>query len=292
MPSVVDQLVFDANAILKDIETMLTQHSELKRFQYDSGPLILLGGDYFWTLLRPEGTKLQSKIRMSYTDWLLKARLLLAQHPHHLDDLDRAADSVMRVIDQQGSVYHATVDKVYQDVDEQIRLQVEILRNTYDASAGSVILAPDTNALLTNPGLEDWTFESINSFEVVLLPTVLGELDELKITHRVPEVRDKANGLIRRLKGYRNRGRLIDGVPLRKGVSTLRTTAREPDFSRTLNWLNPQNKDDRILASFLEVMVKHPHSAVMLVTTDINMQNKAESIGIHYIEPPQPVSEA
>jgi predicted ribonuclease YlaK len=59
-------------------------------------------------------------------------------------------------------------------------------------------------------------------------------------------------------------------------------------MAATLPWLDAANDDDRLLASFLEVMRQFPHSAVLLVTRDINLQNKAEFANVCFIEPPEP----
>ena len=67
----------------------------------------------------------------------------------------------------------------------------------------------------------------------------------------------------------------------------LRSIAPEPDMRNSLPWLDP-NKDDRVLASILEVMRSHPRSPVILVTRDINMQNKAAHAAIPYVDPPTP----
>src|SRR5262249_1027244 len=159
---------------------------------------------------------------------------------------------------------------------EALDAQAALVANLYDASGGEPVYVPDTNALVLNPQLEDWRFEGVARFTVFLLPTVLQELDALKVNHRVEPGRDKSEGLIRRIKGYRARGRLSDGVPLTKGVSTLIAGAVEPDMGNTLPWLDAANNDDRVLAGFIEVMRRYPHSPVTLVTGDLNLQNKAE----------------
>ncbi|MHB8276467.1 MAG: PIN domain-containing protein [Candidatus Humimicrobiaceae bacterium] len=164
--------------------------------------------------------------------------------------------------------------------------QIKLLGNIYDQSSGRAIYVPDTNALLANPRIEQWRFAGVSEFEIILTPTVLSELDKLKINHRVEVVREKAEGLIRQIKGYRARGKLNDGVPLTSGISTLKSIAVEPNFNQTLSWLDPSNDDDRILASFIEVMKIYPNSPVIIITNDINMQNKAEFAGIPFIEPP------
>jgi hypothetical protein len=47
-------------------------------------------------------------------------------------------------------------------------------------------------------------------------------------------------------------------------------------MDRSLPWLDPENRDDRLIATTIEVMRTHPRSPVVLVSTDINAQNKAE----------------
>ena len=140
---------------------------------------------------------------------------------------------------------------------------------------------------MANPRIEQWRFDDVSEFEIILTPTVLSEHDKLKIAHRLESVREKAEGLIRQIKGYRGRGKLNNGVPLVNGVSTLKSIAVEPNFNKTLSWLDPSNDDDRILASFIEVMKIYPNSPVIIVTNDINMQNKAEFAGIPFVEPPE-----
>ncbi len=65
----------------------------------------------------------------------------------------------------------------------------------------------------------------------------------------------------------------------------------EPNFSKTLSWLDSSNNDDRILASYIEVMKIYLNSPIVIVTNDINMQNKAEFAGLPFVEPPELVEE-
>ena len=108
------------------------------------------------------------------------------------------------------------------------------------------------------------------------------------MTHRSEDVRKKAESLISRIKGYRSRGRLTEGVTLVRNVSELFALAVEPDLDHTLPWLKPENNDDQIIASLVEVMRSYPRSAVILVTRDLNLQNKAEFARLPFCEPPAP----
>lgn len=60
--------------------------------------------------------------------------------------------------------------------------------------------------------------------------------------------------------------------------------ASEPNFDKTLSWLDRDNNDDRIIASALEIQRDNPSSAVCLVTSDINLQNKTEMARLSYID--------
>jgi len=122
-----------------------------------------------------------------------------------------------------------------------------------------------------------------------LIPTVLSELDELKVNHRNEAVRSKADTLIHQIKEYRRRGKLADGVPLNNGISSIVSIAAEPIMNESLPWFDPNNKDDRILASLLELIQIYPNSPIILVSRDINIQNKAEFAHFPFVEPPEPL---
>jgi hypothetical protein len=75
---------------------------------------------------------------------------------------------------------------------------------------------------------------------------------------------------------------------LRKDRSIVSSIAVEPDFKRTLSWLDASVADDRFLASTLEIVKRRPHAAVLAVTGDVNLQNKFAMAGLPFVEPPEP----
>ena len=60
----------------------------------------------------------------------------------------------------------------------------------------------------------------------------------------------------------------------------VRVSAREPNFQRTLSWLDPQVLDDRIIASVLEWQRSNPTNAVQLLSGDSIMLAKADEAGV------------
>jgi predicted ribonuclease YlaK len=151
-------------------------------------------------------------------------------------------------------------------------------------------LIPDTNALIYFPDISKWTFPEMNQFTIALMPTVLEELDSLKINHNNSTVREKAEKIIRMIKGYRNRGSLTEGVNIVKNKIKLVAIPIEPNGIDTLPWIDLRNNDDRFLCSTVDFIRSHICSPVIVVSRDINLQNKCEYALIPYKEPPEPIS--
>ena len=146
------------------------------------------------------------------------------------------------------------------------------------------IIIPDTNSLLISCNPLDYkNVLNMDSFTILLLPTVLSELDKLKILHRNQDVRDKTQKVITRIKGWRNQGSLTNGVLVEKTIS-IKTIPNEPNMNSTLSWLDKDIPDDRIIASVIEIQSRFPSSVIILFTNDINLQNKAEAALIEYCD--------
>jgi len=147
-----------------------------------------------------------------------------------------------------------------------------------------LIVIPDTNSLIISADPLKYK-EAIKSdkFTFLILPTVLGELDHLKIMHKNENVMKKAKKVIKRIRGWRKQGSLLIGVTFNHTI-TIKMIAKDPDMNSTLSWLDKDNADDRIIASVLEAQRNNPCSRVILATGDINLQNKAEAAMIEYLE--------
>ena len=59
-------------------------------------------------------------------------------------------------------------------------------------------------------------------------------------------------------------------------------------MEQTLEWLDPTSGDDRIIAGVIDAMRRFPRSTVVLVTADVNLQNKAAFASLPFVEPPEP----
>jgi len=137
------------------------------------------------------------------------------------------------------------------------------------------VVVLDTNVLLAEP-------TSILSFprsDVVIPETVLGELDKLKTARVDPDLRFRGREVSRILFDLSEVGSLVEGVDLPDG-GTLRVVPLETDTVLP-SGMQTRNADDRILAAVFQTREAYgPDAEVTLVTNDLNMLLKAQTLGI------------
>lgn len=263
------------------------EESNLYKWTESDGPAVMISAEpYAFSELTPEGYLLQARLNVEFRKFAPLCQSIVSVGLQGDIDLMTVYIKTVESLIEQKRTSHSNIEAVCYSAVESVDMMIELLLKLHDDFPGETVVVPDTNALIGNPAIVDWSFEEFEKFRVVILPTVFSEIDHLKIAHENKAVREKAQSLIRRFKDYRNRGKLTEGVNLRKGVSTLQAIAIEPNMEETLPWLDPTNADDRILAGVLEVAKMRPHSNVVLITADLNMQNKAELADIPYLEPP------
>jgi len=132
----------------------------------------------------------------------------------------------------------------------------------------------DTNALLYDPKII-YTFpESL----IIVPQTVLTELDKLKTTRASKEFLYRGREVSRTLFSLADVGNLSEGIELKDG-SLLKVIAL--DKSKPLpSTLSAKNADDAILALTLQQIEEHGKDKVTLITNDLNMLLKAQTLEI------------
>jgi len=138
----------------------------------------------------------------------------------------------------------------------------------------SKVVILDTNVLLADPN-------SVLSFpraEVVIPETVLGELDKLKTARVDPDLRFRGREVSRLLFELSEDGSLVDGVELPDGGS-LRVAPFDSEQSLPQG-TSSRNADDRILATAFQIWNSSKDGDVTLVTNDLNMLLKAQTLGM------------
>lgn len=130
----------------------------------------------------------------------------------------------------------------------------------------------DTNVLLHDPN-------SLLAFKgnTVLIPIeVLEEIDRFK--RESTELGQNARAVSRTLDGLRAKGHLNKGVKLENG-GTVRIVFREKNGDDSLPF-GSNSVDNRIVGQALAVQKLEPKYPAILVTKDINLRLKADSLGL------------
>lgn len=261
----------------------------------DSSVIFVSAADWGWAASEPETAAMQMALLARYRAWFDRLRLLF---PHPTPAVERKikdADKFVRRWTTRPDSYDHSIPRTVPEAKARSAKEFAAFDELLDlvARTGSdeLRLVPDTNALIRNPDIGSYARAApAKTFHVHLVPTVLGELDDLKDRGKTQELRDQAQAVVRRLKGLRDKGNLAIGVKLTKTI-TVRAEAREVDVRSVLDWLDPAVPDDRLLAAALRLQSDHPAGSVVLVTSDLNLQNKADAVGLPYIEtPPTPAS--
>jgi rRNA-processing protein FCF1 len=251
-----------------------------------NGGVAVVCPEYHWRDRTPEQSNIQLKLKREFEGWLERVKISFKGAPDDIEYKLDEAENDYRVWVELDANWDLTPDKA--ENERKLRKAAAVfdkVLDVLDAGKGSaIIVVPDTNAVIKEPDPVQYrTLVGSDSFTFLLLPTVLSELDKLKNLHRNPDFREKAEKTITRIKGWRKQGSLSSGVVVDKSIQ-IRALHNEPNMKNTLSWLDPEILDDRMIASVLEVQSANSADRVILVTGDINLQNKADAAAIEHLE--------
>jgi hypothetical protein len=273
----------------------LTRGIAVHRFERDAGEVVfLLGADFYFDTLNPPQQAAQMKVKRKYETFSEIVGVLLRAAPETLLSQWKEADERFRTAwIELGTNYALTPDRSRNEASlrKDAGALEQILSVFEGVGEGEVLLVADTNSLVDQPDPVMYrTIAGRGDFRFILLPPVLGELDELKIAHKNPDVREGAKRAITRIKGWRDQARraggtLNDGAVV-DGTITIQSLHVEPDVKGSLSWLDATVADDRIIAAVLAVAAEHPAARVVLVTGDVNLQNKADAAMLETADTP------
>jgi rRNA maturation endonuclease Nob1 len=291
----VERLRSELSSIKEDLDELL-DHSSIRYVNpntADSTMVFLGAADWGWASSDAAVAGMQMSLIGRYSAWFDRFQLLFPHPTPQIETRLQAVDDFVRRWVTRPDDWDHTIPRTIEEAKALAEREMRGFHDLLDVAAhvgtNTVVLVPDTNALIRNPDLASyWRVASVAAFRVHLLPPVLQELDELKDRGRTQELRSQAQAVVRRLKGLRDKGSLAAGVKLTRDI-TVQAEAREVDVTAVLNWLDPAVPDDRIVAAALRLQSDNPAGFVVLVTSDLNLQNKADAAGLPYVEtPPSP----
>lgn len=135
----------------------------------------------------------------------------------------------------------------------------------------------DTNVLLLDPN----ALLVYENAEILVPQIVLTELDKLKTARNDRSVRFRGREVSRLLFELSEYGSLTDGVELDNNSIIKVVPFNAADFPSNLN---PKNADDQILGCALQQAKLNPQAEVVLITNDLNMLLKAQTLGVKVIQ--------
>jgi len=256
----------------------------------DSWYVVIGAADWGWGPSDDAQSHMRMDLSANYEEWMSRFATLLRRATPEISKKVKQADAATRkwlARNRSDTSIPQTIIEAKVVASRRFGVLREALRVLGEQGDMGLQVVPDTSALMGNPDLASYAVAVGSSgFTVRLLPHVLTEIDQLKDTGRTPEVRDRARAVTKRIKGLRDHGQLTAGVQLTKTILVVAET-REPNFEFLPKWLDPSVPDDRILAGALELQAQHPAATVVLVASDMNIQNKAEVAGLPSVEPPE-----
>jgi len=268
---------------LLDISTIVS-----RRLDY-WGEFQIIGNPNEWREPDHIQKNLQVKLKKEYLNLYEHIKFITVNLPDHIQtEIQRIHESFIEWIDKSPNCsLPDSIEEAKQEFSENAKKLNELVGLPRETESTDYILIPDTNSLINCPDLSKYSsIVNTEVYTVILLPTVLEELDELKVKYKDADLKKKAESVIKRIKGYRTQGNMQEGVKVNKTIN-VKMVAQEPNFNNTLGWLDKTNNDDRIIASVIEIQRERPRDTLILVSSDINLQNKSEMALVPHEETPK-----
>lgn len=286
-PTYLERLRTELDALRRTYKEILTDSQIHNVDPNRSGSAIFFVGAVQWDWAASDGALEQKRMALlgKVRSWAVLFRLLFA-HPTPTvqaridDDLgllerwlvrDGGDHSVPPAID--------TAQRMLDDAIADLHQLLELLPRDQH----TIRLVVDTNSLINDPDLARYRSDLGPAYLVHLLPVVLGEIDNLKLAGRTPELREAARKANKRLKGLRDNGDVTAGARVAGEVHAV-FDFREPSREGLPSWLDLSVPDDRLVAACMRLQSDHPGSALYVATSDINLQTKLAAVGLPFVD--------
>jgi len=277
---------------LREIEASIVelwQNSRIEEFRNDpNSQVVFVALRFYWQTLPVEYGAAQAQLNRRYKRWYEMFHLSHSEDSTNVQDEIKATNDYVSEAIQLNTGWQT--EPSFDENRAYLSKKLDFFRKLLGhpgTSESEFVVVPDTNALLKSADPSCYgKIVGRDKFTFILVPTVLSELDDLKRSRRDRAVGQEAEKVIKRLKGFRDQGPLLEGVKVSKTV-TVKMIPTEPRMASLPSWLDPGSKDDRIIGSALEIQRDFPSAVVVLVTRDINLQNKAEMAFLPCVEPPE-----
>jgi hypothetical protein len=278
-----ERLTHLANRAWNDIRRLVAV-STVEDTHLSSNHRIIFVQPARWAPLPAEQQPLADAASTSARAWLEAAeRVLQLNEASALREHEQHSQVLRGIVDRSaagtGLPPAIQLTKVTRAAEEAIIAQLDLLQGLASArQPPHWMWLPDTNALYDRHELHRWP--ASRPTLLVVAPAVIMELDTHKQDGRNPDRREKARTLILQIKDIRRRADQVINGKLRLHF----TGTWQQHWEAMPTWLDPGHADDQILALGIELSWTSPSSAVTVVTSDANLQIKAERVGLAYVD--------
>ncbi|SMD09763.1 PIN domain-containing protein [Sporomusa malonica] len=264
---------------LKKLLNDLMECSDIVRWNYSK--IIMSGGDYHWEELNDNGRKIQDQLLNNYNRFTTLIRFLTNDlSSAQQRAMETSAQKVFNLIEQNGFLFRMNKEEQINSAMKAIDQQFNLIATSYEVTDDYCLIIPDSSTLIANSEIDKWKFEEIDRFKIMLLPTVVDELEKA-ITNNDP-VRNKHKN---KILEYTKLGNIIDGVKINEH-NIIKLVDELQKTEKTLSWLDINNNYDVVIASYFEIVKANPHSQVILITNNPSLREKALSSNVTHIKPP------
>jgi hypothetical protein len=286
----IDQLMAEVDAIEAEYVAVLDASAIVNVHPSSGGANqgIAFFGYAHWGWAPSDEAQQVSRMTLLGRVWSFRPRFLLL-FPHPTPEVEKRHEQALQLLEQWLSRSNSdrSIPSAIPQAIDALRQAIATLRKAADLLPEELFtthLVVDTNVLLDNPDLARFTEQVGRRYLVHLLPVVLRELDEHKRAGRNQDLRDAARRADRRLKGLRDNGDVAVGVKVAGDVWAVFEHI-EPRVDGLPLWLDLSVPDDRLVASALLLVSRHPAATNAIVTGDLNLQTKLAAVQIPYLDP-------
>lgn len=135
-------------------------------------------GEDVWGELDAPSRQIQSKALEEYRGLSSVLEYFFKEQPENtIRTFQEEKKVILNVIQQEWDqdTYFGNCDQAFSKAKEALNTQIDLLKRLHTISPNKFVVVPDTNALLFNPDLQDWSFDSFEQFTIILSPTVVSE---------------------------------------------------------------------------------------------------------------------
>jgi hypothetical protein len=196
IPSASIILAQQAQELTARLRALMAQSGVTRRYEDAGGGYfaIATARPFKWTTLPTSARPLQNQLRRSYQQFADLVNALLADQPTSIrEGVASAHERFLRVIDQDDSTTHETVEANEDEALGILRRAVQLVSERSSGDPHEALLVPDTNAFYAATALEHWTFAECDRFAIMLVPAIVSEIDRHK-NRRASEPGDRGEG--------------------------------------------------------------------------------------------------